>query len=308
MKPPEPTIRSPGGLRFSRAGALLLRPVEVARAFGVLPGKYGRALHRYGELLARHGVRATFPITAVTLRRHPRILRRLADAGNELAVHGLTHVDHSRLDLASQTERMLRARRIFHELGIDAEGFRCPYLWWNPDTRVAARRAGFSYVSNQVRIRAGLDCRSVRRLYHVDGTASDTSLPALHDGLVEMPVSLPDDFLLAERLSLSASAIADVWLGMLRDVADAGEMFVLQVHPELLPRCEEALDRLLAEAVADGSLWIATMAEVARWWRRRASSDPQVPFWPSGKRAALCVTGDIDCVTLGDYAWRLVGR
>lgn len=296
------------GFRFSRAGVLLQRPFELARAFGFSSRKYARTLDRYRELLEKHDVSATFPVTAVTLRRHSGVVRRLADSGHELAVHGLTHVDHSRLDLAVQTKRMTRARRIFRALGLEPEGFRCPYLWWNAHTRAAAARAGFSYVSNQVRIRGEYDSARVRRLYHVDGTATVSSLPSFRDGIVEIPVSLPDDFLLAERLSLPPEAIADVWLAMLQEAVDAGEMFVLQLHPELLPRCGLALDRVLSAAGGDSRVWVTTMAEVARWWRRRPDPDALAGVWPPGKRAALCVTGDIDCVTLRDYAWRLVGQ
>ena len=105
------------------------------------------------------------------------------------------------------------------------------------------------------------------------------------------------------------------------DIVSREEMFLLELHPELLPECAPALDSLLRQAVERDDVWIATMGDVARWWRERSGFDAEavprasaaeltvdVPRWPAGMRAALCVTGDVDCVTFWDYAWRLVKR
>jgi peptidoglycan/xylan/chitin deacetylase (PgdA/CDA1 family) len=400
-----------------------MRAWKLFRAFGLTTTRYDRLLRRYESILHSHSVPATLPVTAVTLRRHPRIMRRLADSGIELAVHGLTHVDHSTLDLEGQTDGMIEARRIFRDAGFSPEGFRCPYLWWNEDTPLAAHRAGFTYVSNQVYLWKDFDQGPIRRLYRVRPKPPEVSLPFTRRGVVEIPVALPDDFLLAEFLALPAEEIAVIWSRMLEDIIRKGELLVLQVHPELVSRCGEALDRLLRRARAEGGIWIATMANLARWWRARREfqataeiehgeikitvqappqavvgihnlprSDPRssgeswlrlrgethlipglvMPFvavppkaaeehvlaleergyvcrrshepakyaahltagqlgdggiddwirritatdhpllrllpWPEGKRAALCITGDIDCVTLRDYAWRLARK
>ena len=34
----------------------------------------------------------------------------------------------------------------------------------------------------------------------------------------------------------------------------------------------------------------------------------RVGHWPDGFRSALCVSGDIDCLTLQDFMWRFVER
>lgn len=411
------------GLDRSRAGEILRRSFTLTRTFGLTTSKYGQLLRRYREILSDHGQRGTFPTTAVTLQRHPAVLQRLADAGNELAVHGLTHIDHSRRDLEAQTDAMTRARAMFRQLGFSPEGFRCPYLWWNDATPVAARRAGFSYVSNQAYLWGDFDCGGVRRLYHVAGRPPISSLPFTRSGIIEIPVSLPDDFLLAVRWKLGPDEIAAVWSDMLSGLVRKGEMLTLELHPELLPQCAPALIALLRQAGEAGEVWIPTLAEVARWWRtrrdfdavatpgdgrlavtvrappdsalevrkRRSRAAPTtgsewrpapdgpldfpgdvIPFvavppttgdedllalrergfvcritdeprrygahltarelrmlsiedrvarieaadgpllrlrpWPKGKRAALCVTGDVDCLTLWDYAWRLLRR
>jgi peptidoglycan/xylan/chitin deacetylase (PgdA/CDA1 family) len=423
---PEAVLDSPGvrdRWRFSRPGILVPRLWKVSRAYGLTTTRYDLLLRRYESILQRHAAPATFPVTAVALRRHPGIMRRLADSPIELAVHGLTHIDHSKLDFPSQVRRMLAAIRIFQEAGFSPHGFRCPYLWWNEHTAPAAHRAGFTYVSNQVFLWREFDRENVRKLYHAHQNQGNSSLPRTRAGIVEMPVAIPDDFLLADRLSLSIEEISRIWSGLLEDLTSQGGMLALQLHPELISRCGEPLDRVLRDARATGDVWISTLDEVARWWRlkrefsasvdsedrgfrvtirvprgavatirdgRRANSrraaktalrfgegihsvfTPIVPLvavpdetpddavlalrergyvcrktrdpslhaarltaedlrqntvddwsrriqatdcpllelhpWPVGKRSALCVTGDIDAVTLWDQAWRLAGR
>lgn len=43
------------------------------------------------DLLARHGVRATFFVLGWVARKHPEVVRRIAAAGHEVASHGMTH-------------------------------------------------------------------------------------------------------------------------------------------------------------------------------------------------------------------------
>jgi peptidoglycan/xylan/chitin deacetylase (PgdA/CDA1 family) len=404
----------------SHARYLLGHSVAVGRTFGLTAERFDRILREYEALLHRHRVSATFPTTTVTLLRHPAIMRRLAQSGIELAVHGLRHVDHSALDLESQSEQMARARWLFQERGFSVEGFRCPYLRWNEHTRDAARGAGFSYVSNETFFWGPFARDAVRRLYRVSGAPRTSSLPFTADGILEIPPTVPDDCLLAERLHLPADTIAGMWGQMLKDICAKGELLVLQLHPASFRRCARALSTLLHEAGADGRIWITTLAEVASWWRRKRDFEAHAvpadgalevtvrapsaavftlgdlsarrhhrvielrggatvrvpgtvrPFvavspgtpdrellplrerglvcertdepgryaarlgiehlrtlsvdecvalvescekpllqmrnWPQGVRSALCVTGDVDCVTLWDYVWRLVRR
>lgn len=49
------------------------------------------------DVLARHGARATFFVTGSRARDHPDIVRAVASAGHELAVHGERHLDYANL-------------------------------------------------------------------------------------------------------------------------------------------------------------------------------------------------------------------
>jgi hypothetical protein len=293
---------------------------------------------------------------------------------------------------------------------------RCPYLWWNDDTRNAAIENGLAYVSNQVFIWEGYDSPAVRNLYHCTGGMPEQSLPFSRGGLIEMPISLPDDFILAERMSLPPGEIVKVWAGMLDSAVKKNEMLVLQLHPELLDPCAAGLESLLQQAASHpGDVWKSSLRDAALWWKKRSRFDlsctdragvmsferqddpeavllvrnhpdtgyqpfehcppvlpgPRRPFvalpldapdsaltiikeegyitrktaqpeqysaslssallaregrdqwvseiertrfpilkyarWPRNRRCALIVTGDLDCVTLVDYAWRLLG-
>src|SRR3954471_14717258 len=67
---------------------------ENANRPGVLSqGVYGPkvAVPLILELLARHGVRASFFVPGVIVERYRPVIERIAAAGHELGLHGYTH-------------------------------------------------------------------------------------------------------------------------------------------------------------------------------------------------------------------------
>jgi peptidoglycan/xylan/chitin deacetylase (PgdA/CDA1 family) len=61
---------------------------------------------RVVEILGRHQVKATFFVLAANARRHPDVLRRVAEQGHTVAIHGVTHRKIHR-DSESAVEREL---------------------------------------------------------------------------------------------------------------------------------------------------------------------------------------------------------
>ncbi|GHJ39989.1 polysaccharide deacetylase family protein [Streptomyces sp. TS71-3] len=73
-------------------------------------------------------------------------IRRAADAGMEIASHGLTHTDLARADEALRHAELVHSRALLAELtGREVRGFCYPYGAVDPDTADAVRRAGYSY-------------------------------------------------------------------------------------------------------------------------------------------------------------------
>lgn len=305
----------------SKRGVMLLRRIgTIAGRYGMTAGLFVDRLDRFAETLASYQSPATFPVTAVMLSRDPAPFRRLHRQGIEIAIHGNTHVDLTRLTPAEQAEAMQQAVKRFRLAGLPCAGFRAPYLRYNPATLAAAARAGLLYDSSQAILWDVVDETSLddtgRRawsevvaFYAPHRATATPSLPTLVDGLVEIPVSLPDDEMLIERLGWrDVNRVAAVWLEILHQSHQRGELFVLQLHPERFDHCREALIQVLTAARAKGSaVWIASLHEIAHWWRHRASLEGAAPLWPAPARSALAITGDIDALTLWDYGLRLVG-
>jgi hypothetical protein len=207
----------------------------------------------------------------------------------EFAIHGYMHVDHSQLSPEVQLEHVGRALSIFEKNGITCQGFRSPYLQWNSGTLDAIKSHGLDYESNQPILWDVLDgqliepaaraaYRRVIDFYSVKSAWQYLSLPRLENGLVHIPVALPDDEMLIERLRFhDARQIEAAWRSILQQTYERGELFTLSLHPERTAECQQALAGVLADARGrQPAIWIAQLRQVADWWRRKQATQVQV--------------------------------
>ena len=118
-----------------------------------LPTEYGLAISWEEQLrvsregsghilnvLARHGVRATFFCTARFAEAAPDVLRAICDGGHEVASHGYAHSAFEEADLT-------RSREILRRMsGQPVTGFRMPRMMHVADE--ALLRAGYRYNSS----------------------------------------------------------------------------------------------------------------------------------------------------------------
>ena len=118
-----------------------------------LPTEYGLAISWEEQLrvsregsghilnvLARHGVRATFFCTARFAEAAPDVLRAICDGGHEVASHGYAHSTFEEADLT-------RSREILRRMsGQPVTGFRMPRMMHVADK--ALLRAGYRYNSS----------------------------------------------------------------------------------------------------------------------------------------------------------------
>ncbi len=258
-------------------GRLIRRGGSITEHYGLTAGKMDRALALFADILEGHGCGATFPLTAITLARGHWDVDRYRARNIEFAVHGLCHVDHSRLTPAQLDDHLGRARELFVAHGIEPVGFRCPYLRWNEDTLAAVRRAGFRYDSSGSLVWPVVNGRDtetygrVLRFYGAQPAADFPALPTIEGGLVRMPYALPDDEAFVDRLSLDGAEMVELWLTVLAETCRLGELFVLGLHPERVHPCATALEATLdaARALSPG-VWVARLDEIAAWWLARA--------------------------------------
>lgn len=256
--------------------------MPMLQRFGAITGHYGLNAAKMEseakplvDALLAFGCAATLPVTAVPLARHPRLANKLQAQGIELAVHGLKHVDHTKIPVEVLVSDLQQARHIFSSAGIRTTGFRSPYLRWNADTLTALRTCRFTYDSSQALawdVIGSLETagyRHVLEFYGAQQTKKHMALPLLEDDLVRIPYCLPDDEALIERLRLQDSkAMAAIWLAMLEGAYAGGELFTLGLHPERAPACRNALWEVLEKARSlSPGVWIARLDEIDQWQR-----------------------------------------
>jgi peptidoglycan/xylan/chitin deacetylase (PgdA/CDA1 family) len=268
-------------LRGRGAGGSAARTAKVLSRFGATPTAMAARLDRYRSLVASFGARPTWPATACVLARHPDLLRRYAESGAELAVHGLVHGDHAVLDRPTQRNTIARALDIFERAGLQPVGFRGPYLRYNDATLAVLRELGFRYDSSQAfafprcdgsgnALPRNRSYELAMELYAARDADRLAVRPRLRGGLVDLPVAIPDDEIIIERLRLDEAAATGEWSRIFELSYARGDLFTIQLHPERIYELETTLRQTLRIAASRRpGVFIAGLDQIAEWWRRR---------------------------------------
>ena len=281
-------------LQSRGAAGTIARTARVVSRFGATTSAMARRLDRYESLASAHGVRPTWPTTACVLERHPKLLRRYAERGVELALHGLVHGDHAALDHARQRATIARAMELFGRSGLRASGFRGPYLRYNDATLDVLRSLGLRYHSSQAVVfpllSSDLDAAAASRyalalrLYSAVDARAVAVRPRLRDGLVDIPVAVPDDEILLDRIRVTEPALSAEWLHILELIYRRGDLFTIQLHPERVSELGQALEACLTSArVHHPAVHVACLDDLAAWWIRRAGFSLRVMPAASGR-------------------------
>jgi Polysaccharide deacetylase len=296
-------------LRAKGARGVTSRVGTVMARFGTTEAAMARYLECYTRLADTFDARPSLPITASVLARHSALVHRFAERGVEFAIHGLVHDDHAALDLEEQRARLAQAKALFERAGVAYAGFRGPYLRANSATAETIRAADLRYDSTTAvafQVLApelehgphGAPWRRVLEFYGASRASAMVVRPTLERGVVELPVALPDDEIMVDRLHLNPEDQAAAWLAILALTYTRGELFTLQLHPERIFDCAQALTTVLATARrARPPVWIATLDQIAAWWLRRERCVLVVEQVATrGYRCAL--DGDVDATLL----------
>jgi polysaccharide deacetylase family protein (PEP-CTERM system associated) len=122
-----------------------------------LPRRLDKCVDQILELLHRHSIRATFFVLGWVARNEPQIVRRIADAGFEIASHGMNHRMLQRLTPQQFRRDLLTSRKILEDIsGQRVSGYRAPTFSithrtaWAIDELAAA---GFAYDSSVFPVR-----------------------------------------------------------------------------------------------------------------------------------------------------------
>jgi hypothetical protein len=275
---------------------VISRIFTVASRFGISSKRFEKRLKKYCEITNNANCLPTFAITAKVLARHPDYIKELSRRGVEFAIHGYVHIDYKVFPDAKKILHFKKAMDIFKQDEIPFIGFRAPFLRVNGRTAPILHNLGFIYHSSRVihwqvpglnEFSAHLRNNYERLLEFCTPVDSEKycSLPRFENGIIEIPVSIPDDELIIERLGISdKNKINNIWLDILDKTYERGELFTLSLHPERINHCETTLENVLKKAREfNPPVWVATLKEIAEWWQERACFNFKITTLSEGK-------------------------
>ena len=244
-------------------------------------GRLASTLTDYAELVNRYGSSPTFAATAGTINNSPGPFQELQARGVELAALSDVGTNRRSGPQHDLKERIADSFSTFNRHGISLSGFYGPHLGADDQVSQMLAEAGFAYsslrtVAWEVMDREQSTPRDLER-YHdllrssgARDSAAELSLPASAHGVIDLPVTLPNDRVLADMLRQPAGSAGSVWLRILQRVHRLGELMIVTLAPERLQRYREALEMVLSRAREyTPGVWVATMGDVARWWHER---------------------------------------
>ncbi len=293
-------------LRSKGPGQALGRLASITRRLGPTSHRMEQVLTEYIDTLRPFGAHPTFPTPARIAARHASAMQELAAAGVDIAIHGDVHIDYSLCPLEVQVAQLRQAAERLRAAGILFSGFRAPYLRWNQATVEAVRRARLAFDSSlaiywDAALGQDLPPKEEKSwqllldFYAPLDAARYPALPFWEEGLLRLPVSLPDDEMLLERANLpDGERLAAPWLHILEGTVRQGGLFVLQLHPERFRAAEKALRAVLTVArERRPAIWLATLSEITAWWQRRGEATFRLESVNDGWQVAVQAADDV---------------
>ena len=222
------------------------------QAYGPLVG-----LPRILELLDTHQIPATFFVPGHTAHRYPAAVRRIVEAGHEIAHHGYLHEQPTALTLAQEIEALDRGLQALAEVaGVRPIGYRAP-MWdlsWRTPELLLER--GFLYDSSL------MDADHPYELAVGEGSVVEIPIQwALDDW--EQYCYLPD--IAGSGLIESPRKAREMWQLEFDALRAAGACWVLTNHPFLSGRASRAaeLGDLMRYVVGHDDVWTTSLGTIA---------------------------------------------
>lgn len=212
------------------------------------------------RLLARHEVKATFPVSGMTADWYPDTVREIEAGGHEIAVHGYHHVEHYRLDDRQEREEIERATEAVQRVtGEQPQGWRTPIYTTTARTLDIVRDLGYVWNSDLH------DCdfpyvlsKGGRDIVEIPAGHDDWSLYLQGAGVQLGGVPYGNTEGVLSSLQAEFDYLYD-------ESSDEPRMFQLCMHPNISgrPFRTAVLDRLIRHMKEHDGVWFASCAEVA---------------------------------------------
>jgi hypothetical protein len=224
---------------------------------------------RCADIESKLGVRSSWNIPSERYSLSSQLLISLASAG-EVGGHDTKHDGGLIFEsFDNKVKRVGKCKTRLESLSKkEVRGFRSPLLQHGRELLSALGKAGYQYDSS-VPSWEPLSPTSLRP--HGVGTV----FPFFVSGMLEIPVSLPQDHQLIRVSGLTISEAVQELFRVSKCIRGVGGACVLLVHPDYefgQPENAEEYHRLLKKFKSDPECEILTLGELAQWWTHRANS------------------------------------
>ena len=281
--------------------------MRMVRRYGLSQKRMVRALAQMSADARERGIGMTVPVVgSILTEKRADFLKSISHERFEIAVHGYRHEDFSALGVDRLRADISKAKETFEGYGFRPSGYRTPYMRPKDGLARLLSESGFAYSSSKTVIsdrstasnRATLEKSDAmtREIYGPPLSNPKSITDGMENGVMEIPVSLPDDEVLIDRMGirddeLTASILEDVIRTSLTSVPFA----VVQIHPERYLLMRKALLSAVAKLQREGGIGFITLRELSEFLK----SGKQSPSMARNEKF-VCVTGDLDIMSLGD--------
>ena len=231
-------------------------------------GQYGnrQGVPRILDILARHGVPASFYVPAVVALLHPGEQRRVIADGHEIGIHGWIHERNSLLPPEAERDLQMRSADTLEKVcGVRPVGIRTPSWDFSPHTLAITRDMGLLYDSS---LMADVDCYELL----LDGQPT---------GVTELPVEwIRDDAVYfgmnryaALRPYTPPSDVFDIFRSEFDGAYEEGGILQLTMHPHITGYRSRVwiVEELIRYAKSHAGVWFATHADIVRYAKAHAA-------------------------------------
>jgi hypothetical protein len=212
------------------------------------------------------GIRSTWNLPSDRYAVSTPVLRDLAKVG-DIGAHDTRHDGRLILvSLEAKTQRATQSKRKLELTGnTTVLGFRSPLLQHSRELLTAVEKAGYEFDSS---VPSWEPLSPTSQKPHGMGTV----FPLQIDGIIEIPVTLPQDHQFLRIMGLSPRETVNELLHLSAWIRMIGGACIILVHPDYefgQPEYQTEYARLLEEFRKDPQCKIMTMKEIARWWKMR---------------------------------------
>ena len=211
------------------------------------------------KLEERYNVPSSWYIPAKHYRLDPEIVETLATHG-EVGAHGNRHDGKlAMLPKKEMVDEICQARRTLENIiGKPIKGFRAPLLHCNKILIQALNEAGYVYDTSMPTWEPNHP--SVMGPFGI-GTVNLIRM----NGILEVPLTLPQDHQMLHVLNMTAKQTTETWLRLMDVIRDIGGVCSILVHPDYEladPKNLSVYEELLNQVASDDENWIATPSQI----------------------------------------------